>query len=91
MMVWLRKDEKTPRELLFIIAGPQILRLRSIRGIKGRREMMTNRMLVLYYGCVIFSDEHFSRRYGFWRPYVEQVIYHYLDCGDLHNSFARLI
>jgi hypothetical protein len=35
-------------------------------------------------------DEHFSRQYGFWRPYVEQVIYRYLDCGDLHNGFARV-
>jgi len=40
---------------------------------------------VHYYRC----DEHFSRQYGFWRPYVEQVIYRYLDCGDLHNGFAR--
>ncbi len=24
-----------------------------------------------------------SRQYGFWRPYVEQVIYRYLDCGNL--------
>jgi hypothetical protein len=47
-------------------------------------------MLVLYYGGVIFSDEHFSRQYGFWQPYVEQVIYRYLDCGDLHNGFARV-
>jgi ribosomal protein S27E len=36
-------------------------------------------------------DEHFSRQYGFWRPYVEQVIYRYLDCDDhLHNGFARV-
>jgi hypothetical protein len=50
-----------------------------------------------YYRCVEdyfetfihIYDEHFSRQYGFWRPYVEQVIYRYLDCGDLHNSFAR--
>jgi hypothetical protein len=28
-------------------------------------------------------DENFSRQYGFWRPYVEQVIYRYLDCGNL--------
>jgi hypothetical protein len=33
-------------------------------------------------------DEHFSRQYGFWRPYIEQMIYRYLDCGDLHNGFA---
>ena len=35
-------------------------------------------------------DEHISRQYGFWRSYVERVIYRYLDCGDLHNGFARV-
>jgi ribosomal protein S27E len=35
-------------------------------------------------------DNQFSRRYGFWRPYVEKVIYRYLECGDLHNGFARV-
>jgi len=51
-----------------------------------------------YYHCVedyfetfVHSyDEHFTKQYGFWRPYVEQVIYRYLDCGDLHNGFARV-
>jgi len=51
-----------------------------------------------YYRCVEDNfetfvqiyDEHFSRQYGFWRPYIEQVIYRYLDCGDLHNGFARV-
>jgi len=33
-------------------------------------------------------DEQFSRQFGFWRTYVEQVIYRYLDCGNLHNGFA---
>ncbi len=45
-----------------------------------------------YYRCVEdyfetfvqIYDEHFSRQYGFWRPYIEQVIYRYLDCGNLH-------
>jgi hypothetical protein len=51
-----------------------------------------------YYRCVedYFQtfiqvyDEHFSRQYGFWRPYVDQVIYLNLDCGDLRNDFARV-
>jgi len=51
-----------------------------------------------YYRCVedYFEtfvrvyDEYFSRQYGFWRPYIERVIYRYLDCGDLHNGFARV-
>jgi hypothetical protein len=42
-----------------------------------------------YYRCVedYFEtfvqnyDEHFSRQYGFWRPYAEQVIYRYLDAA----------
>jgi len=29
-------------------------------------------------------------RYGFFRPYVKQVIYRFLDCGILHNGFARV-
>ena len=51
-----------------------------------------------YYRCVEdyfetfvrIYNEHFSRQYGFWRPYVEQVIYRYLDCGNLRNGFARV-
>jgi len=51
-----------------------------------------------YYQCVedhfeAFEqtyDEAFARQYGFFRPYVRQVIYRYLDCGDLHNGFARV-
>ena len=49
-----------------------------------------------YYHCVedyfetfvTIYDEHFSRQYGFWRPYVEKVIYRYLDCGDPHNELT---
>ena len=51
-----------------------------------------------YYRCVEdcfetfvgIYDDHFSRQYGFWRPYIEKVIYRYLDCGDPHNGFARV-
>ena len=35
-------------------------------------------------------DERFSRQYGYWRPYVMQVIYRYLDCAVLKNGFARI-
>ena len=51
-----------------------------------------------YYRCVEdcfealvqIYDEHFSRQYGYWRPYLENVIHRYLDCGDPHNGFARV-
>jgi hypothetical protein len=49
-----------------------------------------------YYCCVEdyfetfigIYGEYLCRQYGFWRPYIEQVIYHYLDCGNLHKAFA---
>ena len=51
-----------------------------------------------YYQCVEdhfetlgqVYDERFAKQYGFLRPYVQQVIYRYLDCGILHNGFARV-
>ena len=51
-----------------------------------------------YYQCVEdhfetleqIYDDRFTKQYGFFRPYVKQVIYRYLDCGILHNGFARV-
>jgi len=51
-----------------------------------------------YYRCVEANFEELERvwgdryqsRYGFWRPYVMDVIYKYLGCGDLHQGFARV-
>jgi hypothetical protein len=34
-------------------------------------------------------EERFERLYGFFRSYIQKVIYHYLDCGDRHRGFAR--
>lgn len=35
-------------------------------------------------------DDRFASRCGYWRPYVVDVIYRYLECGDLHFGFARV-
>ncbi|MBN2034679.1 MAG: transposase, partial [Deltaproteobacteria bacterium] len=51
-----------------------------------------------YYQCVEDNfetfeqvyDDRFPKQYGFLRPYVKKVIYRYLDCGILHNGFARV-
>ena len=51
-----------------------------------------------YYRCVedyfetleqVYQDR-FEQKYGFFRPYVRQLIYRYLDCGILKNGFARV-
>ena len=51
-----------------------------------------------YYRCVednfetfeqVYEDR-FERQYGFFRPNVRKIIYRYLDCGILHNGFARV-
>ncbi len=51
-----------------------------------------------YYQCIEDNfekleqvyDDQFTKKYGFFRPYIKQVIYRYLDCGILHNGFARV-
>ena len=35
-------------------------------------------------------DEVYQPKYGFWRPYIMDVIYKFLDCGDPHHGFARV-
>jgi hypothetical protein len=34
-------------------------------------------------------EERFERNYGFFRPYLQKVIYRYLDFGDRYNGFAQ--
>ncbi|MDR1088373.1 MAG: transposase zinc-binding domain-containing protein [Coriobacteriales bacterium] len=34
--------------------------------------------------------ERYLERYGFWRAHFMRVIWDYLDCGNLHNGFARI-
>ena len=35
-------------------------------------------------------ERNFSQKYGYLRSHIEKVIYQYLDCGILHNGFARI-
>ena len=35
-------------------------------------------------------DTKYKSKYGYWRPYITDVIYKYLDCGDPHLGFARV-
>ncbi len=35
-------------------------------------------------------DRNFSQKYGYLRLHIEKVIFQYLDCGILHNGFARI-
>ena len=51
-----------------------------------------------YYRCIEENYEIFERvceqkyeaKYRYLRPIVSKVIYQYLDCGILHNGFARV-
>jgi len=57
-----------------------------------------NAHLTSYYQCVSdhfetfeqVYEQRFQKRYGFWRPYLREVIMRYLECGHLHNGFARI-
>ncbi len=66
--------------------------------IRGFQEDFVINKPGYYYRCVedhfeqleAVWDERYLRRFGFWRPYVTDVIQRYLDCGDLHFGFARV-
>ena len=31
-------------------------------------------------------EEHFQKKYGFFRPVISHVVRKYLECGDLHQG-----
>lgn len=35
-------------------------------------------------------EERYESRYGRWRGFVDEVVYAFADCGDLHRGFARV-
>ena len=35
-------------------------------------------------------EDKFERVYGFWRGFVDKVVFRYLDCGVLERGFARV-
>jgi hypothetical protein len=35
-------------------------------------------------------DDRYRQQYGAWRPVIGEVMRKYLECGDLHQGFARL-
>jgi ssDNA-binding Zn-finger/Zn-ribbon topoisomerase 1 len=35
-------------------------------------------------------DDLFQQQYGFYRPVISHVVRKYLECGDLHQGFARI-
>ena len=35
-------------------------------------------------------EDHFEKKYGFWRGFVDSVVARYLDCGVAEAGFARL-
>jgi hypothetical protein len=49
------------------------------------------RLLDCYYEKVKgLWDEFFESRFGFWRSFVEQAVFRYLDCGIFERGFARV-
>jgi hypothetical protein len=35
-------------------------------------------------------EDRFERTHGFWRGFVDQVVWRYMDCGDPESGFARV-
>ena len=43
-----------------------------------------------YEELVSVWEERYQQKFGYWRSSVTDVIYKYLECGDLHFGFARV-
>jgi len=35
-------------------------------------------------------EDFYQRQYGYFRSYIKEVMLRFLDCGDLHQGFARI-
>lgn len=65
----------------------------STKQYRSRRPQITP-----YYQCIEDNygkfersyERIFKKRYGYLRPHIQKVIYQFLDCGILHNGFARV-
>lgn len=47
----------------------------------------------LFRHCDAFLGEYeecYSKRYGYLRPIITEVVNKFLDCGDLEHGFARI-
>jgi hypothetical protein len=42
-----------------------------------------------YKSLKLGEDDLYQSCFGFWRPYVMDVIHRFLDCGDLHCCGCR--
>lgn len=89
------KDGKTHAGIRIPPAQSSKLALLPVRGgftllnpLEEGREAAFNRVNFETFEQVY--EERFERQYGFYRPYVGQVMLRYLDCGILHNGFARV-
>jgi len=67
---------------------------RAVTGVYKPRDPAANN----YFRCVSAHWEElepvwedlYQRQYGFFRSYVKEVMLRFLDCGDLHQGFARV-
>ncbi len=66
-------------------------RARSSTNPRQACETPLYRLFERYYEDVkALWEERFERTYGFWRGFVDKVVFRYLDCGILERGFARV-
>ncbi|MBT8362718.1 MAG: hypothetical protein HKP41_05775 [Desulfobacterales bacterium] len=67
---------------------------REIAGVYRRRNPQKTPLWKLLNGHFVefeeSYDEHFQKEYGFYRLVISHVVRKYLECGDLHQGFARI-
>jgi hypothetical protein len=66
----------------------------DIAGVYKRRNPQETSLWKLLDGHFVEFEERYvellQKQYGFYRPVISHVVNKYLECGDLHQGFARI-
>lgn len=60
------------------------------RGRKPQETSLWNSSMAIIIEFEKVYDELFQKQYGFYRPVISHAVRKYLECGDLHQGFARI-
>ena len=80
---------ETLRRLYYARSGSGFIVWREICSSGSSLFLLSLTTMGILWLCVRINSEHFSNQHGLLRPYSEQMINRYLDCGVLYSKFAR--
>lgn len=77
--------------MVLAAASPSCFRTPAVYRPRNPRATPLYGLVESYYDKVKAEwEDRFERTYGFWRGFVDQVVWRYMDCGIADAGFARV-